>query len=325
MDYSVRTEGFEELEAEWTALLQSSINPMVFLTPAWLKQWWEIFGDGLELCITALRRGDRLVAVAPLFKEGHKLAFLGDPSVCDYHDFVVHEDESDNIYEALFRALDDTEWKLLDLTAVQPASPTYRLVPDWARARGYSVEVVPFDVCPGLSLPISWEDYVSSLGKKDRHELRRKMRRLSEAGELKYYTVGDNHEFEQGMEDFLRLLRDSRPDKAEFLTPQVEEFFRRMGQTLARTECAKLAFLELDGKKVASILYYDYNGSYSLYNSGFDPAFSHVSVGLISKALCLKEAIESGKKRFDFMRGAEPYKYDLGGQDQPVYRITIRR
>jgi hypothetical protein len=48
-------------------------------------------------------------------------------------------------------------------------------------------------------------------------------------------------------------------------------------------------------------------------------------VGLLSKVLCLKAAIEEGKACLDFMRGSEPYKYDLGGRDLPIYRCLVRR
>jgi CelD/BcsL family acetyltransferase involved in cellulose biosynthesis len=86
-----------------------------------------------------------------------------------------------------------------------------------------------------------------------------------------------------------------------------------------------LAFLDVNGRRVATTLSFDYDNSFSLYNSGYDPAYSSLAVGLLHKALCIKHAIESGETRFDFLRGAEPYKYDLGGKDVPIYRFVVRR
>ena len=48
------------------------------------------------------------------------------------------------------------------------------------------------------------------------------------------------------------------------------------------------------------------------------------SVGLLSKALALQRAIEQGKTRFDFLRGHERYKYELGAQDLNVHKVLIR-
>ncbi|MEE8347693.1 MAG: GNAT family N-acetyltransferase, partial [Dehalococcoidia bacterium] len=67
------------------------------------------------------------------------------------------------------------------------------------------------------------------------------------------------------------------------------------------------------------------NGEALLYNSGYNPDYAYLSVGLLSKALALRKAIEEGRSRFDFLRGPEPYKYDLVARDVAVYRCTVRR
>ena len=62
-----------------------------------------------------------------------------------------------------------------------------------------------------------------------------------------------------------------------------------------------------------------------MYNSGFDPAFADLSVGLLLKATTIRDAIERGLDSFEFLRGDEQYKYHLGGVDQAVYRMTVVR
>jgi len=76
----------------------------------------------------------------------------------------------------------------------------------------------------------------------------------------------------------------------------------------------KLGTLALDGKQVAQLICFDYNNCIYLYNSGYNPDYVSLSVGLLSKALAIKDAIEKGKKKFDFLKGAEVYKYHLGGK-----------
>jgi hypothetical protein len=46
-------------------------------------------------------------------------------------------------------------------------------------------------------------------------------------------------------------------------------------------------------------------------------------VGLLCKILCLKESIEKGRKKWNFLKGGEPYKYQLGGQEVPLYSCQI--
>ena len=109
------------------------------------------------------------------------------------------------------------------------------------------------------------------------------------------------------------------------MTAERERFFVDAAVELASRGQLKLSFLALDGVQVASCMSFDYGDSYLLYNSGYDPAFSHLSVGILNKALSIKEAIGAGKHFFDFLRGTERYKYNLGAEDRAVYRLTVRR
>jgi CelD/BcsL family acetyltransferase involved in cellulose biosynthesis len=68
---------------------------------------------------------------------------------------------------------------------------------------------------------------------------------------------------------------------------------------------------------------FDYNETRYLYNSGYDPAYSNLSVGLLSKVYSIKDAIEGRMKQYDYLKGAEVYKYHLGGVELPVSRAVI--
>ena len=99
------------------------------------------------------------------------------------------------------------------------------------------------------------------------------------------------------------------------MTEARERFFTELMETAAARGRLKLSMLEFDGVRVAACISFDYEDSYLLYNSGYDPAYSQLSVGFVNKAWTIKDAIESGKRTFDFLRGIERYKYDLGAED----------
>ena len=128
------------------------------------------------------------------------------------------------------------------------------------------------------------------------------------------------------MDTFLKMFTESRGDKATFLTARMESFFRSLADTMAEAGVLKLGILELDTLPTAMIMYFDYNDYVYLYNSGYNSQYNSLSVGLLSKVLCIKESIQEGKKRFDFLKGAETYKYHLGGGEVPLYscQITIK-
>jgi CelD/BcsL family acetyltransferase involved in cellulose biosynthesis len=326
MALSIRREELESLRAEWQDLLSRVPEPHVFHRPLWNGVWLAHFGDGQEPLFLAARDGGRLVAVAPLMRDGPRLALVGDHEICDYMDFVVEPGREGEFFPALLRSLGEEPWEEIELRGLASDSPALAALPAAADALGWRLEQELEAVAPRVELAPSWEEYLGSLGKKDRHELRRKMRRLRQGGaQVELRDLRSRQEVAAGMEDFLRLHTASRRDKAEFMSPQMECFFRDMAVNLADESLIRLFMMDLDGRPAASVLCFDCCDQLHLYNSGFDPDLSALSVGLLSKVLCLEVAIEEGKSCLDLLRGAESYKYDLGARDLPIYRCVMRR
>ncbi len=183
------------------------------------------------------------------------------------------------------------------------------------------------DVCPVLTLPADWETYVSGLDKKNRHELRRKLRRASGEGEgVELYIVGPDDDLSEAIEHFLALMAASSPNKAEFLqNAQHVRFFRRIIPAAAERGWLQLSFLTVHGEPAASYLSFDYGNQIMVYNSGHNPeAHRHLSPGIVLMGRLIEVAIALGRTKFDFLRGNEPYKYDLGGQDTAIYTMKIK-
>src|SRR5579863_4662289 len=57
---------FESLRNEWVSLLESSPSDGIFLTWGWLFTWWKHLAEGRRLSILTIRKGDELIALAPL-------------------------------------------------------------------------------------------------------------------------------------------------------------------------------------------------------------------------------------------------------------------
>jgi len=258
-------------------------------------------------------------------REGQRLCFAGDTEVCDYMDLTVAQGAEEGVTLALLRALSEEPWRELVLWAVPEYSPTLKAVTAAAQALGFAVHSEVEDVCPRISLPSSWEGYLDGLRGKDRHELRRKLRRLGKGASVELEELTSPQEVEGALDDFLRLHVASRFEKARFMTAPMQRFFRNLVAALAQEDLVRLYFLTVNRVRAAAVLCFQEERALLLYNSGYDPAFASLSAGIVAKALVLRHAIEMGLESFDFLRGAEPYKYDLGAQDLRVYRLVIRR
>ena len=322
---TIHVDDFDGIQHQWEEILPFCSTKTIFVTPRWQRMWWRHFGDGSELRLLSAHRGDEVVGVAPLMLNAGVLSFLGDDDLFDYHDFLVRAGTEEVFYGALWDYLVDLEWQTMDLTGLPEGSPTLRYLPIVAQKAGIHIELTEQDTTPVVNLPASWEEYVAALRKKDRHELRRKLRRLEEADALSHHSCDSHGPLRGCLEDFFRLMRASSPEKDAFLTPGRERFFGEVVSELAPRGEIKLFFLEVGGARVASCMCIDYDDSYLLYNSGYDPEYSSLSVGLVNNALCIRKAIDRGKRSFNFLKGTERYKYDLGGKDQAVIRLSLRR
>ena len=98
-------------------------------------------------------------------------------------------------------------------------------------------------------MPEDWEHYLQSLSKKDRHELRRKFRRMDSSGEeVKLIKYSSPAEVDSNLEQFFILMRQSKEAKHRFLTPDRERFFRSVAGVLANMDVFRLFFLEMGEK-----------------------------------------------------------------------------
>lgn len=319
---SITEESFASLAAEWTS--PDRLNwSSIFILPAWLRVWWQEFGGGDKPCLLAVRQGEQVAGIAPLFLKEGQASFLGSADVCDYLDFIVAPGRERDFFNTLLDDLERRGIKHLDLGAVRLESTVIAALVPLARERGYGVRYQPEDVSVELDLPVTWEKYLAKLDAKPRHELRRKLRGAAAEGKLGYRMVGDRTLLNQALDTFFKMFTESRRDKSAFLTARMEAFFRSLVDAMAQIGLARFGILELDNVPAAMILYFDYNGNIYLYNSGYDPRYESLSVGLLCKALGIKASIEAGRKKFDLLKGKEPYKYHLGGKEVPLYRCRI--
>ena len=320
---------FQEIEAEWEAVLHDSPADTLFLTPQWQKVWWDIFGDGRTMCGFSYHGADGapdgVAAIASLVKSGDTVTFVGSQDTFDYNDFPIRPGHEENFYRSLLECMEEQEVRLLRLDSLRENSSTLELLPEMARGLGYTVEIEQEDVTSGIALPGTWDEYLGMLNKKDRHELRRKLRRMDSQTDWKWYSLSEPTQVAERLGEFLTLMRLSREDKDEFMTPERERFFHNITQRMAEMGQLQLFFLDQDGATVATSLCFDYGGSRLLYNSGYDPEYGYFSVGLLLNAMCLKDAIDRGLGYFDFLRGPEPYKAHLGGQQMSLYQMVVTK
>jgi CelD/BcsL family acetyltransferase involved in cellulose biosynthesis len=333
--------GFEALRDEWNALLGRSRFDTIFLTWEWQSTWWRHLGArrGPLFLLAALEAG-RLIGILPLYlseSDGVQcLTVVGCVEVSDYLDLIIEAGQEEIVYRAFLTWLVGPEapaWDVLELCNEPAASLAYTRLAELARGQNLRVEVMQEDVCPVITLPQAadgedgWELYLTALDKKERHEIRRKLRRIErEAPDAQLRIVRGGADLTEAVESFIALHRLSRPAKHAFMTEEMQAYFRAVAAVLAERGWLQLSFLDIGDRPAATYFCFDYHGDILVYNSGYDTSASpQLSPGWVLLAELIQHAITEGRKRFDFLQGNEDYKYRFGGVDEPVHRTVIRR
>ena len=265
--------------------------------------------------------------ISPFKINEQKYTFIGSKDLFDYQDFIYSDhNDIDELLESLVIFLsNDLSIKELELDSVPTSSPTIEKITGYLKKYNWDVEISLEDVSPRLLLPETFEEYLLSLNKKNRHEIRRKLRRLYEIQGVKSYEFSDKKNIQENMEEFFRLHRMSTPDKNNFMTENRENFFRDISINMSTVGSTRLRFLEVDNKKVATSLSFLKDNVKYLYNSGYDPEYSYLSVGVLNHVLSIQDSIFEKHTIFDFMRGDEVYKYRLGGVNETVSKLLAKK
>jgi CelD/BcsL family acetyltransferase involved in cellulose biosynthesis len=314
---------FSTLRKPWIDLYTSSSNNLLFSSCDWSELWWKHFGLDSQLHLLAIRDNDQYIGIAPLRIQENAFRFIGSDNVCDFLDFIIMPGKETFFFQTLLKHLKDSSIRSFDLSPLLPNSSAYTYFTNISKSENINVSCQQIDVTVKLELPDNLESFLILLKGKQRHELLRKERRLLEEGEISFKH--NDKVSSDDIDNFFRFFRDSRLDKNEFLTAEMESFFREVINNATNNHMLDMGILSLNGKPVAATLCFNYLDELFLYNSGYNPDYSSLSVGLLSKYFHIKKAIESRKQGFDFLKGDERYKYQLGGKELPIYNCIITK
>ncbi len=317
---------FSEIQDQWIDLLPQTTINTVFFTPQFQQVWWKNFGKGECHIIRVDNDAKELIGVAPFFIHNGTLSFFGNHELSDYLDFIIQSGSEMECYAAITDKLRELSWASISLFSVPEKSLALSQFSELIKKEGWQIEIHQQDICPVISLPQTWEEYLQKIGKKQRHEIKRKWKNVEEHLHPQFSVVSSAENIDQAAHDFIHLHKLSSAEKAAFWTPEQTAYFRDIIQVAAENNWLKLFFLEVEGKRAATMLCFDYNNQFYLYNSGYDPVqFAGMSIGNVLTSHTIKTAIELGRSRYDFLRGDEEYKLRYGAVAEPIFDVTISR
>jgi len=325
-------------EEEWSALLQANPTASAFSLRAFHQAWWSAHGTGAEDVSLAARSASNgeLLGYLPLMRRPDGVIYSGATLHIDYATVLLaphtgsQSQESDAVADALASALLALSAPI-NLMRIRPADDAHvRMIAAIQRAAAaasrpatYAIEEpAPYIDLQGIH---TLDEHLDRLEKKQRHEIRRKVRRGEAAG----VQISASEDVLADLPEFIRLHRARWGERGLFTeTPKgVEEevFLRELFATAPSGTISMLMARNDEFGTFAAGLFLRDAGAIRYWNAGGDAAARALSPGVLLFVHGLTLAINEGRAQLDFLRGNEAYKYECGAVDAQVMKLEIPR
>ena len=319
--------------AEWERLLAANPTATAFSDRAVHAAWWSAHSDTAEDVSLAARdaASNELLGYLPLMKRPDGVVYSGATFHIDYATVLLAQTSSekeDDVAAALAGALIDTNAPLNllrlrneDATHARMISAIKRAAQANHRTATFGIEEpAPFIDLVGIS---TFDEHLERLDKKERHEIRRKLRRAEVAG----VQISESKDLNADLPEFIRLHRARWGEGGLFTATDKgaseERFMREIFSTApAGMITLLLARNEEFGTFAAGLFLRDAN-ALRYWNAGGDISARALSPGVLLFAHGLTMAISEKLPRFDFLRGNEAYKYECGAVDAQVMQLQV--
>jgi CelD/BcsL family acetyltransferase involved in cellulose biosynthesis len=325
-------------ETAWSAILQDSQAHRVFCGWTWACTWWEHFGHSAEQAILGCFDGNDLVAIAPwclgrpsrLFP-AKTLEFIGQScGGADHLDVICRRSHEVAVSDALAEGLLRREivpWDELRVVTTSGRSLMDGVLEKLGRSADLGLHAQ--GEAPYLRLAGDWRGFlVERFDKKRRYNIERQIRLATDkSGMLLDFStsayvmpvrIGELFELHD-------LRKKNQGQSSAYTAGPMQGFHADLVGRLATRGEVVVASLRRSDRAVASTCCFRSNGIVSYFQSGMDPAYERDSVGSTLLALLIKDSFERGESEFDFLRGAEKYKFGWASDSRAIVETSAYR
>jgi CelD/BcsL family acetyltransferase involved in cellulose biosynthesis len=312
---------FEAIGGEWDRLVERSGMESLFVSHAWVRTWWEAFGQGRQLYVITVRAAGELVGAAPMMRTRSGVYGLKVGSIesmynphTPRYDFIVAGDDTERVYEKIWQELvENSAGDMVVLAQVPENSRTIPILQRLAENDGWLTGQWTPQPSPYIRLDCTHAEFSRRLKGSFQYNLRKRYEKLGKLGPVDVEVITEPKDVRDAMQDGLRIEAAAwkgEKGTAILSDPAVTEFYVGLAERQAALGRLRLTFLRVNGERIS--FNYLLQCQQTLYGVkiGYDPKYHSYSPGNMLLNLILQYGCENGMHEYDFLGVDDKWKLD---------------
>ena len=323
------------LKEDWDRLTASRPETdMPFYSWDWFYRSWLHFGkpEGQELFVVAVYDGDQLVGILPLVRGSRKSSGLTYRILCVCNVGMMPRNtfytdarqDQDAIFRAAWNHLFENRqvWDMLELANIPDTNPFHRFVLEGKHDTKYALIQDQGFIAPYIELTGTLDDYLNSLHKGARKDIRKHVKHFDESGtshSIRFYEKPDD--VLEGVKHLETVHSNSW--KGMYTNLNYPQFYQEVTPILEERGEVKIAIVFLDDIPIGAAYMLCKNGVYYGCIRDYDQKYKEYAPGILLLDYQLEHLLKEGGKIFDFCGTGSEHKekFGTGHHNHSIFQI----
>jgi CelD/BcsL family acetyltransferase involved in cellulose biosynthesis len=296
---------------------------MPFYSWDWFYHSWIHFAkpDGQELFVVAVYDENKLIGILPLVRRMRKssgisyrlLSFCNVGMMPRNTLYSDSHHEPETVYHAAWNHLfaNRPHWDMLELANIPDTSPFHKFILDSDHAKGYALIQNKGFIAPYIELTGTLEDYLKSLSKGTRKDLRKHVEHFEKSDSshsVRFYEKPE--EIAEGLKHLDTVHSNSW--KGDYSSAHFPQFYQEVTPLLATRGEVKVVIAFLDDVPIGAGYMLCKNGVYYGCIRDYDQKYKEYAPGILLLDYQLEHLLHEGGKIFDFCGTSYDHKEKFG-------------
>lgn len=329
-----------DLQPSWDSFVES-VNGDIYLSFDWCRIWWQFYGKGNILRLLIAYRGTEIVGIIPIFIEslwlGPAWLKMAKIAVSDFTMVIVNppvrSDCAAEVFNHFFDLIINKEG--CDAVRIGPLGGQYETLQQLRETISQHPKLMLFQDSARLPyttfhLPKTFEEYIQSLDKRQRGNLRRDLNLINKSFKMSQDVI----QGQAAADEFGKFVQmhnqqwEAEGKLGHFKDwPHGEAFNAALVSEQAKQGRLKLLRLIADNQVVSYQLCFAFGKRWywRLPARLVGPEWDKFALGRIGLINEIEIAIAEGVQEIEAGIGHYEYKVKLGGKEYPLYSIMLVR